>query len=393
MTNKITNIAADIAAIDKVDPVSSILEVICKATKMGFAAIARVTEDKWVACAVRDEIQFGLLPGGELELKTTICHEIRQHRQPVIFDDATIDPQYAAHHTPKLYGLRSYISLPIITKDGQFFGTLCAIDPNPASVNNPETIGMFKLFAELIAMHLNNNEELKESQIKLVEEREIAELRDKFIAILGHDLRNPVGAILNAAELLQRLPADERVKKLAAIIKNSTYRMKGLIENILDFAKGHLGEGIKLDLSAQHNLQETLTQVITELQLLHPKQKIQATFNLNGSITCDETRLGQLLSNLLSNALTHGKTDKPVVVTVICNENDFTLIVANKGAKIPQKVMDKLFQPFYRGEVEQQKQGLGLGLFIAAEIAKAHKGTLEVSSVDDDITFTLKIRN
>ncbi|RZL50683.1 MAG: GAF domain-containing sensor histidine kinase, partial [Pedobacter sp.] len=372
--------------------VTSILEVICKTTKMGFAAVARVTEDKWVACAVRDEIKFGLLPGDELELKTTICHEIRQHQQPVVFNDATEDLIYANHHTPKIYGLKSYISLPIVTKSGQFFGTLCAIDPNPAFINNPETIAMFKLFADLIAMHLNDKEELAVSEEKLSEERRIAELRDKFIAILGHDLRNPVGAILNAAELLLRIPADERVNKLAGIIKNSTFRMKGLIDNILDFARGQLGEGIKLELSTDHNLAQTLMQIVTELQLIYPDQQINTNFELNRTINCDETRLAQLLSNLLSNALMHGKNDQPILIEAIFIENEFSLTVTNKGDKLSQKVMDRLFQPFYRGAVESNKQGLGLGLFIASEIAKAHQGSLAVNSVEDDISFVLKIK-
>ncbi|RZL57802.1 MAG: GAF domain-containing sensor histidine kinase [Pedobacter sp.] len=360
---------------------------------MGFAAVARVTEDRWVACAVRDEINFGLLAGGELELKTTICHEIRQHQQTVVFDNASEDLIYANHHTPKMYGLKSYISMPIITKGGEFFGTLCAIDPNPASINNPETIGMFKLFAELIALHLSNNEELAISKEKLSEERQTAELRDKFIAILGHDLRNPVGAILNAAELLQRLPHDERVKKLSGIIKNSSYRMKGLIENILDFAKGHLGEGIKLDFDQPHDLKEMLLQVVAELQLIYPQQKIEVDFELDSSFRCDETRLAQLLSNLLSNALTHGYAAEPIKVMGKCDGSILVLSVSNKGDKIPQKVMDKLFQPFYRGAIEPQKQGLGLGLFIASEIAKAHNGILGVTSIGNDITFTLKISN
>jgi len=390
---KTTTIQQDIAAINNIDPITSILDVICKTTKMGFAAVARVTEDKWVACAVRDEIKFGLLPGSELELKTTICHEIRQHQQAVVFDNASEDLIYAEHHTPKLYGLKSYISMPIITKGGQFFGTLCAIDPNPASINNPETIGMFKLFADLIALHLSNNEELAISKEKLSEERQTAELRDKFIAILGHDLRNPVGAILNAAELLQRLSQNDRVNKLAGIIKNSSYRMKSLIDNILDFAKGHLGEGIKLDFTQPHDLEEMLMQVIAELQLVYPEQKIEVDFELDRAFKCDETRLAQLLSNLLSNALMHGDTTEPVKVMGKCDGSILVLSVTNKGDKIPQKVMNRLFQPFYRGAIEPQKQGLGLGLFIASEIAKAHKGILGVTSKDDNISFTLKISN
>lgn len=80
---------------------------------MGFAAIARVTEDRWIACAVKDDINFGLAPGGELDVKSTICDEIRASAQPVVIDDVSSDPFYCSHHTPARYGFRSYISMPI----------------------------------------------------------------------------------------------------------------------------------------------------------------------------------------------------------------------------------------------------------------------------------------
>src|ERR1700744_3361162 len=105
---------------------------------MGFSAIARVTEDRWITCSVRDEILFGLVPGSELKVETTICHEIRQSGDPVIIDHVALNPAFANHHTPAMYGFQSYISVPILRRDGTFFGTLCAIDPNPHRLETPE---------------------------------------------------------------------------------------------------------------------------------------------------------------------------------------------------------------------------------------------------------------
>lgn len=385
------NFEADIAAIAEIDSIASILEVICRTTGMGFAAVARVTEDRWIACAVRDEIQFGLVPGGELKVETTLCHEIRQHQQAVVIANVAEDQTYATHHTPKIYGLQSYISLPIITKGGQFFGTLCAIDPRPASIDKPEIINMFSLFADLIAFHLYTDEQLKLKDKQLKEERKITILRDKFIAILGHDLRNPVGAVLNVAELLLRMPVEDRVKRMAVIIQNSTYRMKALIENILDFARGHLGEGIKLKLSADETLAALLMQVVTELRLVSPTHVIITSFDIKEPFNCDPTRIAQLLGNLLSNAIVHGKKDEPIEVDIISDADEFFLSVSNKGDEIPEKVMRRLFQPFYRGALQPKQQGLGLGLYIAAEIAKAHHGKLEVHSTTKKTSFTLKM--
>lgn len=99
------------------------------------------------------------------------------------------------HATPKTYGFQSYISVPIFRKDGEFFGTLCAIDPRPARLNNPETIETFRLFADLLAFHLDAQERLASSNEALEEERHLADIRDQFIAVLGHDLRSPLAAI------------------------------------------------------------------------------------------------------------------------------------------------------------------------------------------------------
>ena len=147
--------AKDVEAIKRIDAVPLILDTVCQVTGMRFAAIARVTEDRWIACSVRDDINFGLEPGGELKVETTICNEIRQNQQAVIISDVEADPVFANHHTPALYGLKSYISVPIITTDKRFFGTLCAIDTVPRDLDDPSILSTFELFAKLIALQLD----------------------------------------------------------------------------------------------------------------------------------------------------------------------------------------------------------------------------------------------
>jgi signal transduction histidine kinase len=382
-------IQADIDAIGSIPVIATILEVICLTTGMGFAAVARVTDTQWIACSVRDEIQFGLKPGGELKLETTICHEIRQSGKGVIIDHVDEDTNFCGHHTPAMYGFQSYISIPIKRQDGSFFGTLCAIDPKPAQLNNPQIIGMFNSYVELISFHLHAIEQLASAETKLLEERHTAELREQFIAILGHDLRNPAGAILNSAQLLMRMKLDDRATRVANIIQDSSYRIKGLIENIMDFASGRLGGGIVLNLDSHEALEKTLKQVITELQIIWPESIIETEFELDEPVTCDNKRMAQLFSNLLSNALAHGKADTAIKVQAVSGGGEFRLSVANAGKKIPTAAMERLFQPFSRGEVKPGKQGLGLGLYIASEIATAHRGNLAVISTSEETVFTL----
>src|SRR6202012_3968906 len=108
----------DVEAVGRIPAVPTILDVVCRTTGMGFAAIARVTEDKWIACSVKDDILFGLLPGGELQVETTICHEIRQSGEAVVIDHVDDDPNFCGHPTALMYGFQSYISMPILKRDG-----------------------------------------------------------------------------------------------------------------------------------------------------------------------------------------------------------------------------------------------------------------------------------
>lgn len=391
MADHTIDIQNDIDLISNIEAVSTILQVVCESTGMGFAAIARVTDKQWVACAVLDNINFGMVAGGELELETTICHEIRDSRMPVVFDHATDDMIFCSHPTPLKYNIESYISMPIILKDGRFFGTLCAIDPRPAKINNPRILGMFQLFADLISFHINAVEELSLSASKLTEERENAELRDQFIAILGHDLRNPVGAITTAAQLLLRVPSAERVNRLAQIIEDSSFRIKNLIENILDFARGQVGAGLDLNIGVGDDLISKLEQVVVELQLINPGVLIEKDFESCGPFPCDSVRVAQLFSNLLSNAITHGDTKYPIRVKAVVMDGTFILCVANSGAIIPAEKLEALFKPFVRGGRSLSKQGLGLGLYIAQTIAEAHGGHIEAASTEEETVFTLTL--
>ncbi|WP_342029039.1 GAF domain-containing sensor histidine kinase [Bosea lupini] len=391
MSSMPQDFSKDVAAIASIAAVPTILDVVCRTTGMGFAAVARVSEDRWVACGVRDEIGFGLQPGGELKIETTICHEIREHRAVVVIDNVAEDPIYRTHHTPQMYGLQSYISIPIILPDGRFFGTLCAIDPRPRSLNNPATLGMFKLFAELIAFHLDAHQQLAASQASLASEVQNSEIREQFIAVLGHDLRNPVASVAAGLNLLDRTEDIAKIRKLTGMMRHSLMRMSGLIDDVLDFARGRLGGGIQLDRGDEPELKAMLEQVVGELRSAHPDREVLSEFDLSGPIDCDGARIAQMLSNLVANGLTHGAEDRPVTVRAHRARDYFELSVANAGEPIPLVVRKELFKPFVRASAKPSQQGLGLGLSICSEIAKAHGGTLEVVSDAGETRFTFRM--
>jgi len=228
------------------------------------------------------------------------------------------------------------------------------------------------------------------AQSTLKEEREVSQLREQFIAVLGHDLRNPLSSILGVAEMLLRKDSTEQSRTYLRLMIGSAHRMSSLIDNVLDFARGRLGAGIPVNMEASVPLAEMLSQVVEELRT-GSGHAIVAEIAIVHTVECDSSRLGQLTSNLLGNALTHGATDKPIRLRAVTQERALEISVSNSGKPIPAATMERLFQPFFRGEVRQSQQGLGLGLYISSEIAKAHGGSLTVQSSEVETRFTFRM--
>lgn len=231
----------------------------------------------------------------------------------------------------------------------------------------------------------------KELEVRLANEVENSKFREQFIAVLGHDLRNPVAAIDSGASMLLRAELDSRSRKIVGLMHGSVLRMRGLIDNVLDFARARLGDGLSLEIDASRPLLPALEQVVRELQWVQPGRDIRTTFQLDAPVPVDHARLSQLLSNLLGNALTHGAADQPIEVRASVSDGIFELSVSNKGEPIPPEIQANLFQPFFRGSVRPSQQGLGLGLFISSEIARVHGGALEVKSDEVETRFTFRM--
>jgi phosphoserine phosphatase RsbU/P len=228
-----------------------------------------------------------------------------------------------------------------------------------------------------------------EARDSLLGERETAALRDQFIAVLGHDLRNPIASIEAGTRLLLKTPLEDKAKEILGMMQNSVGRMSNLISNVLDFARGKLGGGFVVERTTNEPLQPVLKLVADELVSTNPHRAIDLSFAFADPIDCDRERIGQMFSNLLANALTHGAPDKPIRVEATADEGTFRLSVSNSGPPISPAIMKNLFLPFRRGE--GSKQGLGLGLFIASEIARAHGGDLNVVSSEHETRFTFEM--
>ena len=219
--------------------------------------------------------------------------------------------------------------------------------------------------------------------------QEAALLREQFIAVLGHDLRNPLAALAAGVRLIGRKEElSDRGLAILGEMSGSIDRASALVDDLLDLARGSLGGGFVIDRDADAPLTPALEQVVAEVRSIAPERAIDASIQVDEPVYCDRGRIGQLASNLLANAITHGAPDRPISFDATTDGDLFTLSVANGGAPIPKDVMKRLFQPFFRGSVRRSRNGLGLGLYIASEIAKAHGGTLDVTSTNEETRFT-----
>jgi sigma-B regulation protein RsbU (phosphoserine phosphatase) len=151
-----------------------------------------------------------------------------------------------------------------------------------------------------------------------------------------------------------------------------------------------LGGGLLVN-RTRADLAPALRHAVDELKIAWPDRQIETVFDLHKPVDADPNRVAQLLSNLLANALTHGASDRPVWVRASEEDGAFELSVGNEGPPIPPAALERLFLPFTREDVRPSQQGLGLGLYIASEIAKAHEGTLSVTSSTAETRFTLRI--
>ncbi|OMQ11593.1 ATP-binding protein [[Flexibacter] sp. ATCC 35103] len=413
----------DIINIENITIVPTLLNVVCQTTGMGFAAIARVTDDRWITCSVQDNVQFGLKPGDELQIKTTICDDIRKNRRAVIIDNVSEDPEYHNHHTPAMYKLQSYISVPIIRKDGSFFGTLCAIDPKPNSLKEFKVREMFNLFADLIAFHLTVIEQETENEIALkeknnllkkteVEKKEIQKLNsdiekkllqknislekmnselEAFNYISSHDLQEPLRKIQLFTDTIEREEAhnlSEKGKAAFHKIKMSAYRMQNLISDLLIYSKTKFDDR-KFELK---DLNQIAQDVIEDLTDEFDNKNVVFDIQPLGKLSVIEFQFRQLLYNLISNSLKFASPGRDLIITVSAKMTNgeleklspltkyYKITISDNGIGFDQQYNEKIFGLFQALHTKPLKS-TGIGLTIVKRIVENHNGFIKAEGI------------
>jgi signal transduction histidine kinase len=243
------------------------------------------------------------------------------------------------------------------------------------------------------------NESIDQSVAKAVSSytKRVDQARDLFLAILSHDLRNPLNSIAMSAQLIpQQSEPNVELSQTAAQISTSAQVMARMISDLLDYTRTRLGAGMPVS-PAQMDLAPLCREVFDEFNSAHPSRAM--SFDCDGDTTgeWDADRLRQAVSNLMGNAVQHGDPDGTIDLSLVGEPSEVILVIHNDGPPIPPGELPRIFQPLVRGSGDGKPRinrpgSIGLGLYIAREIAKSHGGNIDVTSAEPaGTTFTVRL--
>jgi hypothetical protein len=359
-----------------------------------------------LVASVKDYAIFILDPNGYVETWNPGAERIKGYTAPEI-----IGKHFSIFYPPDVAATgKCDEELVIAARDGRFEeegwrvrkdGSRIWADVTITALREPdsgELVGFAKVTRDLTE-RVRNERALQEIAVEragLAEKARVQEFQERFVAILGHDLRNPLAAIDMGTGLLRQRGTslkDDGVLRIADRMKASSRRMSRMIEQILDLTRSRLSGGLEIKPESM-NLCPTITGIVEELRTAHPDRKIDLRCPSTTTGSWDRDRLEQVFSNLVGNAIHHGDPQHPVRVDVREEGSEVCVDVHNDGHAIPPELRAELFSPFRRGERDSRTkdtEGLGLGLYISRELVVAHGGEIEVSSTSAEGT-TFRVR-
>ncbi len=297
-----------------------------------------------------------------------------------MINHASSDERVSEHPGLKIYGIESYIAVPLLRRDGSYFGTLCALDPLPAQLDETN-FGIFELLSQLISFELEAEDE------KIAREAQIGALND-LVSIAGHDLRQPLSALRLRAQMTARRAKREGVSpELAAQLDGlvtDTQRAILLTDSLLDVGRIQAGS-FTLE-EAEIDLAVLVQQVVEDVKTSSPNHSFQLETPHSLTVKGDGLKLGQVIRNLLDNAVKYSpESTQPIEVKLSPLPTSEALFqVRDYGIGVAESELSKLFQRQYRSSnaLESGISGSGLGLYISQKIIEAHQGKLWAELAD-----------
>jgi len=299
--------------------------------------------------------------------------------------------------------LRSYVGVPLAI-GGKVLGAITFVMAESGRIYGEADLAFARALADRAALAIENARlfrevedaraaiaaQLTQEERRRLEAEEQARFAETFVGILGHDLRNPLNAIMMTTRLLRRLANAPKEMTAVERVHSSALRMSNMVAQLLDLTRSRIAGGITVEKSPI-DLFGIVSEVVDELRRAYPGREIAWTGGAGLHANADRTRLAQVFSNLVGNALEHGDPAHPVTVDLSGDDACVNIVVHNDGPPIAPDFLPFLFEPFRRPVVRHARsKGLGLGLFITEQIVRAHGGHVEVSStVERGTTFTV----
>nr|WP_314586491.1 GAF domain-containing protein [uncultured Pseudomonas sp.] len=384
MPSQPSSTVESVELLTSLDSVAALLRVVCDISGLGVATVAEVTEQRWIACAVEDRIAFGLQPGAELDLESTLCNHVRSSHDAVIISDVTQNPTYCDHPAPGLYGWKSYLSVPVFRPNGTFFGTLCAFDPQPAPrLEQRPVIDTLDGFARLLGELLAREEQRREASPGARGDRDLTPLREQLLVLLEEDLQRPLQALAKEASAdaaqAQRLQAEaQRLAERSAAAA--------------DFVRVRLGHGLPLKLTLVEGVNERLTNLLATLQARFPDQTLGSELpELPAAVRLDLPRLLQAMGALLEWVASRNPAGGTLLLRGELDERCYRLAVESRTAVVDPGSLSQVFQPALTEATPEQPARLELSLYLAQEVARGHGGSLVARQENGRLRFLLTL--
>ena len=377
-------IDAAVATVAHCDSIAPLLLLAGEIAGSNVALFARISDNVWTVCAAHEISAVGV--GNRLTVGQPVRARLGLMGLTIAFSEQV------SYGTSSASAIAYRVAAPVVLANGRFFGVLCALDPTASNRVGDRIESKFKCLSSVVASQIDQLERRDQEKTAFLDEKSAGQLREQFIAILGHDLRTPLHAIFASSDALVRQLVSPAHAQIAGRIKTHAQRMASLIDDVLDFARGRLGGGISVELTEVENIDAGLMTVVQELHDSQTHCEILPDFQVTRSVRCDLGRLQQVASNLLGNALTHGDPHHPIKFSARTDDHDLILEVWNSGEPIPAESLSKIFEPFWRHSVSASRNGLGLGLHICSQIVRAHQGRISVTSSRESGTqFTARL--
>lgn len=307
--------------------------------------------------------------------------------RPLLVGDVQQAPELETFRTVlQREGIRSLAFIPVIYQ-GRLLGKFMVYSDRLRDFGNAE-VKLAQTIADQVAAAVGQKQAKAEREVLITQLTKTVRTNELFAGILGHDLRNPLGAILMSATVLSRKDADPTVARTAGRILSAGQRMNRMIAQLLDFTRVRAAGALPIQRS-RLDLAIVIQQVVEELPdpAAAPRVRVESLGDTQG--WWDPDRLAQAGLNLVTNALRYGHTDGEVLVRIVGEDpSAVTLSVRNVGA-VPAHLLPVIWEPFQQGELRERRTGLGLGLFITREIVNAHGGSVTVESTSGETTFAI----